>query len=435
MTTIGPVLASEPKMSRAELALGLTIGPHVLLLSTEGASWLSTAVEQLLKDHGGESGSPLYIHGLTGEAAWDGPNDERIPLETRALIAAGDLFEKLIAYLAQDKAPETIFCLDPWAAQILPRGMSLASESEWIFISDLEERIAGPDSEHWKGIQEWTNDLPFERVVAVSDLGIDPGDRRSRQAVTRPPSAPIRKPLEPIDPFPPLASAPAWRWRRILPKGTSRPSTPPPTVDFILLHRASSLHLRAALDAIARQEDPSTKIQVLILSRGSTEPVGDFIQYFARAYPRLAIRTEGVASIEADSATLFQGLRMSRGLHCVALMDDGILVPSDFTKRILVGAKSQPSILRLGRVLLDAETAAHILTGNLDPIPHYEKLLMTSRERVASTRNPMVVLRGGGGKGLPEFAGRIAEWSRSEDDPSECTAVPDGVILSLPDKP
>jgi hypothetical protein len=435
MTTLGSVLSSETQKPRAEVALGRPIGPRVLLLSTEGASGLSTAVEKQLKDHGEESGSLLTFHQLVGEGAWDGHDDERIPPETKAWIGAGDLFEKLIAYLAQDEAPDTILCLDPWAAQILPRGISLASQSEWIFISDLEMRIAGSDSQYWQGIQEWTNDLPFDRVVSLNELGIDPRETDVRQEVTLPPFVPIEESPKRKDPSPPLASAPSWRWKRILPNGDSRPGAPALAVDFILFHRTSSLHLRAALDAIARQEDPSTKIQVLVLSRGATEPLGDLIQYFSRAYPRLTLRMEEVTSLEADSAALFQGLRMSRAPHCVALMDDGILVPSDFVKRLSVGATRQPSVLRLGRVVLDAETAAHILTGNLDPVPHYAKLLMTSRERGALARNPMVVLRGGEGDGLPELARRLSAWSRSEDDLSECTADPDGVILSLPERP
>jgi len=74
-------------------------------------------------------------------------------------IDAGGVYEDLI----EDRgSADFIFCLDPWAAQLLSRAKESAPEAKWVLVSDPH-----PNEylEYWKSLDRWLSSLPWSMVI------------------------------------------------------------------------------------------------------------------------------------------------------------------------------------------------------------------------------------------------------------------------------
>ena len=129
------VLLQEASRGRA-LIIGTTTG----LRAGTGAGQL---LESALAAHGGIR----TFKRIDGTLETLGPAGSfgDVPSGTRLWMEAGDLFEKLLEALGDEKGPTHIFCTDPWAATLLGRARSPRCKAVWIYVSRFEER-AGPDA-------------------------------------------------------------------------------------------------------------------------------------------------------------------------------------------------------------------------------------------------------------------------------------------------
>jgi hypothetical protein len=258
-------------------------------------------------------------------------------------IDAGSVYEDLLS-LGSDTA-DIIFCLDPWAAQLI-RDEDAASGARWYIISDLGSRKSVSYEEYWGQLEEWFERRPFAGIILreawIEALGSEPTDPPADHAA----SIHLQKPG-------------AWQWRKI--SGTSEQ-----LLHFLVKFSGSLPHLRVFLDSLARQDCPKDRLQATIVTSENSEDLRRYLRWHALAHPTLEV--ESVATPHLDRT-----LESHPGAVLV-LTGDHTILPPRFARVTLerIAADGCPSLYG---VPLSAEASAHVLTGNLDPVAHYESLL------------------------------------------------------------
>jgi hypothetical protein len=411
------------------------VGNRALVLTTQSQSPVTGEILRFLKDEEEASHAPLDLHLLIGEAqeiVFPGPTGVPIPEETIAWIRAGDLFEKLIQYLARSEKPDTLLILDPWAALTLARGVELSPGSKCLFISDLAERGRGRDAEYWGSTAQWIEGLPIDQVLTLEELGFDP------EAPCRPAPQPRQEdsPLR-LSPRPPLPSQsrPAWRWKEIA-RGAPEPlSTETPSPAFALVHRGTPLHLAASLRALGRQDGLADRIPLWVLARHPGVGTKRVIEILDKAHPALALRGLSMPGPEDDWADAARRLLQVISPRPLILLDDFTLVPRDYSMRLKRDLRAKNEAVLFGRRTLDAESAARVLAGTLDPDPRYEELLRGGRAMDPSNRPAALALAEETGAEPEALAERLRSFAGFSPDGWPAAWVHSGDLLSFPEDP
>lgn len=226
-----------------------------------------------------------------------------------AWIDTGALYEELVA---DRGSADFIFCLDPWAAQLLSRANEAAPEAKWILVSDLDQR----EGAYWQDLEHWYKSLPWTAVISRK-LWDQALERRKN-----PEAAALH-----------AQQQGAWQWKTIAPPAPER------AVVFQVRYSGSFPHLKLFLESLARQQG---RIRCRILACDPSEDLRRYLRWHAIAHPRIELEI-------ADGP-----------LDGVLELDDHLILP--------VGRPLSPV------ATLNPEVTAQILTGNLDAFGHYEKL-------------------------------------------------------------
>jgi len=265
-----------------------------------------------------------------------------------AWIDAGLVYEGFADTIQSNGVPDTVFCLDPWAAQLRSRAGEIAPRATWILQSDLDDRKGRERREYWEQLEEWFKSLSFSAIF---------------------PKSAWDEVLAPSGEPPPRSGAPelfaqkpgAWRWRRL--------TAPPQAASVILLSRYSGSlsHLRVLLDSVVRQEGAREGTGIVILAGDEGEDPRTYLKWFEIAHPRQPaslIRTAGDWKADLNRV-------LGKAPSAVVVMaGDHAVLPAGFLGTVRRGAC--PAIVGIPASL---EASAHILTGNLDAVQKYETLL------------------------------------------------------------
>jgi hypothetical protein len=437
MTALPTLLQEFVPEQETKRSLWDGIGPSVLLLSVEPDSPVVRQATSLIREYRSEKGSRLMVQELVARAedvTAPGHLDARVPLETRAWMRAGDLLEKLLAHLAQGQIPDTILCLDPWAAVILSPALNPSPGSKWLYLSDLKGRATGSNAEYWLAVADWVRNLPFDQIVPAEDLAMasaPPGSRDvERNVETRTTGT-----LAPIPPELGAQRPSSWRWRGIAPRHQPEPPPSIHELDLVLFCRTSPLHLRAALDALARQDEDVTRISVCIVARKPGPDLEIARRVFAQAHPRMTLDLRDLPEFREGLGTLAHEWTRAGDAATFAMLDDKVLVPGNFAKRLgtMVTPETPAPILK--RAVLEPEAASRVLAGSLSPVRHYDELLEAAQDDPTGSTHPLSVVWKKGREALEIVTRQLEVWAGLEERRPGELSKPYLRILSLPEKP
>jgi hypothetical protein len=307
-----------------------------------------------------------------------GPESSGALGDAPAWVDAGALHEGLIAHLETHGPVDFVFCLDPWAAQLLSRMGEGITAARWILVSDLAFRKDQGRREYWNQMDEWFKRLSFAAIIPR-----DVWDQVLAEGVGGPTETPTIH----------LAKHGAWQWRRI-----SGASSRAGALLFLVQYSDSLARIKVFLDSLARQDYPRSNLHVAILVRESNRDLDAYLRWFALAHPEV-----GVEAIEADQLTLV--LDQSLGATLV-LVDDSSILPDKFARAVSEAAFTSAGA-DLCSVPLNLEASAHIITGNLDPLANYEKLLLAFQERKNPKRAAQIIPSEAWENGVGEVVPRI----------------------------
>lgn len=271
-------------------------------------------------------------------------------------IDAGEVYEDLIAQSPEQG--DIVLCLDPWAAQLI-RDDDAATGAKWFVVSDVNVRKPGSHEDYWGQLEEWLERRPFTGIISrdawEEALGLDSGDGHAA------PSGHSRR-------------SGAWQWKTMgeAPEPGAAESQ---AILFLVKYSGSLPHLRVFLDSLARQEMPKENLRVTILSSEPAEDLRQYLRWHALAHPTLAMEVLVTAGADDGpwSSELNRSLEAFSGA-LVVLTGDHTILPSRFSRVALnmAAADGRPA---LSAIPLSAEASAHVVTGNLDAVAHYEKLV------------------------------------------------------------
>ncbi len=346
---------------------------RVLLAYTQAAVRAGTdrLVEVALRDP--KASGPSGLARLAGESP-DGDfrsSAGSLPEEAVRWVEAGDLFEKVASAAEKGARFDYAFCLDPWAACILSRLGNLLEGVAWIFVSDLKGR-SKEDKAFWDSMEFWISTLRFHHIVPVEALIREaqgaagapslenpscreggPGAHEETTGLTPAQSAET----DPTNPY-------TGHRIQILPASSlGKPLTL--KVSILLQHYGGggSSYTRVFLDSLIRQKMPPEEIEVWVSTPEVAGDLAEYLRIFALAHPRPAIRPFDPGRSE--------GIPFRAPV--VAVSDAGVILPETLLDEVSRDA-GKDGIRHIPHVLIGREVAAHILTGNLDPVAHYEAL-------------------------------------------------------------
>jgi hypothetical protein len=244
-------------------------------------------------------------------------------------IDAGAAYEELLKELENEPA-DVIICRDPWSAQLLSRAGEASTSARWIFESDVDER---EHAEYWRDMEPWFRSLPWSEIKAIEA-----------------PPEHLQKPG-------------AWEWRSISPLTSG--------VVLLVRYSGSFPHLKAFVDALARQHYPKERMSCLILAKERSADLDRYLRWLALAHPKMRV------SVVQDAAGAERPweARLNRTLAewtnaTVVLVDDHAVLPEHFARDLA----AEEASVAFSSLPLSPEVTAHVLTGNLDPLATYDKL-------------------------------------------------------------
>ncbi len=279
-----------------------------------------------------------------------------------AWIDAGLQYEALITHIEDHGELDYIFCLDPWAAQMLSSGEHSHTRTRWVFVTDRHGQRSEGQEEYWDRMAEWFQALPFYAIIAkeVWDAALpSQADFRSPNRIAQDSSRVF------------LEKPGAWQWKRISERVASERATED-TLLFIVKYSGSLVHLRMLLDSVARQHHPKDRLRIAVLAQGVAIDLPEYLRWFALAQKDITVTAIDLSenSGEASLAALLTEVSGAT----VIWVDDHVLLPDRFSESVRVAAKTGTSFAFFG-VSISLDISAQILTGNMDPSPHYEQLL------------------------------------------------------------
>jgi hypothetical protein len=331
--------------------------------------------------------------------------------DSPAWMDAGSLYEELISTLETRGPVDFVFCLDPWSAQLISHAGEAAFGAQWIFVSDLERRRAQSHPEYWEQMEQWFNASSFSAIIAQ-----DAWDR----AISGPEGETQGDPSGRIH----LERPGAWQWRRISGSPIAKPSREG-TLLLLVKYSGSLPHLRVFLDSLARQDFPKDSLHCAILGGEGGGALETYLKWFALSHSQLSIALvdTSAGTGEGWKPELNRLLKQVPGAVLVLTGDHSVL-PDRFARVTVEMSKSKTRPLLFG-VPLSFEATAHIITGNLDPLPNYENLLRAFSETLkepfpesARIISPETWMTGGG-----DPSSRILEMAQATgstvSDPSQ----------------
>jgi hypothetical protein len=243
-------------------------------------------------------------------------------------------------------------------------------------------------------MESWFSELPFSAIIprSVWDAALSgkPEDGKPDQVD----DSPARHHL---------ARSGAWQWRRISSTGPENHAGED-TIVFMVYFSGSLSHLRVFLDSVARQEFQMSRLRPVILCPEKRPDVAAYLLWFGMVHPEVKV-TEVDRSVDGWESQL-NGILNQIQAATVVLIDDHALLPSKFGSEVQEMKRAQTCTMFFG-LPMSLEVSAQIITSNLDPIPHHEKLLL------AFGRKQM--------DGLAEIARILPAqvWLESRDDPAQ----------------
>jgi hypothetical protein len=270
-------------------------------------------------------------------------------------LEAGARLEELLSGLESHGPADYIFCLDPWAAQILNQSGQIVPDARWVLVSDVEARKSGKFREYWEQLEQWLGSLPFHAVIPRTAW-----DR----AIVAVPRAPSTLKDDRIH----LQKPGAWQWRST--STTPKPSTNQRAVIFLVRYSGSLSHLRIFLDTVARQDYPKESLRPLILAELDDKGMRAYLKWLSRAHPSL----QAMALDPRGWKPQLNRILEQQPDAVLVLIGDHSVLPHRFVRAALESLRTQAPPVLLG-VPLDLDASAQILTGNLDPLHHYPDLL------------------------------------------------------------
>jgi hypothetical protein len=300
-----------------------------------------------------------------------------------AWVDAGALHEGLIAHLETQGPVDFVFCMDPWAAQLRSRTGGAAADARWIFVSNLSDRKSKAHREYWDRMEEWFKGHSFSAIVSrdVWDLALAEGKKVSKG------SSRIH-----------LEKHGAWQWRRI-----SGPDFQARTLLLLVQYSGCLARIKVFLDSLARQDYPKQSLRAAILLRGGNRDLDTYLQWFALVHPDVRV-------VAVDAAQLAPVLKQTPGATLV-LVDESSILPDKFARAVCEAAVTSVGA-DLYSVPLSLEASAHIITGNLDPLSNYEKLLLAFQGGKSVKRAAQIIPYEAWAKGEGEVVPRIMRLAR-----------------------
>lgn len=265
-----------------------------------------------------------------------------------AWIDAGLVYEGFASAIGSFGSPETVFCLDPWAAQLRSRAAELAPTASWILVNDLAARKNGEHREYWEALETWFHSLSFSAIFpkTVWDQTLE-----RTQEPSRPPTGPEL-----------FADKPgAWQWKWLV---SARAAA---SVVLLVRYSGSLGHLRVLLDSVARQEGSREGIHLVILVGDLGEDPRAYLRWFGIAHPKQWVR---LIRTTGDWRPELNQLLGKIPDATVVMVGDHAVLPGGFLETVRKGTRAA-----LLGVPAGLEASAHILIGNLDPLQNYETLV------------------------------------------------------------
>lgn len=151
----------------------------------------------------------------------------------------------------------------------------------------------------------------------------------------------------------------------------------PARFSVIIFSTRFSRRLQAALQSLAHQEGAAPgDIEVVVGYVPGIDATDDVLESCRLAYPKLRIRRAAFPESRANSKgfVINESIRQATG-EWVILLDADILLPPDFFKR--VGEETDGCVFMApdGRVMLDSETTAKVLLGEIEPWRQWRALI------------------------------------------------------------
>ena len=189
------------------------------------------------------------------------------------------------------------------------------------------------------------------------------------------PSAPGPTEITPPTPvaatvLPAPAAAPASGQPR--PPGAVRTGS----VDFAFLvccHKYLQ-RFRIFMQSIVRQDYPLDRIEVCVAAYGNPDGLFEYIGLLQMAHPKLRIAVAEVPVEMAKNKGKQVNLAFARSTAPVVMVTDcDLVLPTDFVRSMLREHR-QEHVIGCWRTPMSIEVTAQIITGNLDPIAHFDIL-------------------------------------------------------------
>lgn len=140
--------------------------------------------------------------------------------------------------------------------------------------------------------------------------------------------------------------------------------------------------LQAVLQAVAHQQnvDPSD-IEVIVAYVPGVDSTEDVLDSFALAHPDVQLHrsTFSERKARAKGFIINETLRKARG-EWVVLLDADTLIPPNFFQEVLKHTDRTNFIVPDGRLLLDRQTTAQVLLGDIRPWQQWDALLASDGE-------------------------------------------------------
>lgn len=273
-------------------------------------------------------------------------------------IGTGQVYEELIAKDESGVHVDYVFCLDAWAASIAAMKPEGIQRSKWVYVSDHNSLQNGPHSEYWGQMARWLVGVGFDAIVAKSVWDRVLSDA---QGLASPGG---RRPSERVH----CSVLGAWQWLvyGMLPEREQPRSG---CITFLVRSSGSVANFKTLWKSICRQDYDLSKVRVLALVPGHRDELASFLKWAGVAHNE--IRTDLINLEESsNSARIDQG--PAQDSEFFALLASDRIMLSRGTAQRLARARVSESV---PAVTLDLETSAHIITGNLDPVSHFDKLL------------------------------------------------------------
>lgn len=291
------------------------------------------------------------------------PEDLESLLHAPAWVDAGSVYELLLKALEDGGTPDFVFCLDPWAAQLLNQTGESALGAKWLFVSDLEHGNSGSHPEYWVQLAQWIETLPFHAIISKAEWD---------KAIGNEPAVPLRRPVDSV-----YAHQPgAWQWRRITrPVGKTSETE---RLLFLVQYSGSAAHLRVFLNSLGGQKDSRSSLRAVIVSQSADPSLKALLAWRAIARPNLKLDSLDTSVSPGDSWKSELGRILGEiNPSAVVLVGDHTVFPEGFADNITEDLQSHviPQLLGLP---IGIEASAQIIAGNLDPSSSYGNLLKTS---------------------------------------------------------